>query len=244
MQQETAVLIVGGGPAGLATSACLNLQNIPNIVLEKEDCCASLWKKRSYDRLKLHLAKQFCELPQMPFPQNAPTFMFRTGFIQYLDNYASHFNVNPIYHRTVESASFDERERNWLRIVRNTLINVVEKYMGKFLIIATGPSKGPLYLKRITGRSPVIDVGTLDKSKHKKLRFFHPSVRSMEIAYNLLMGKRKVMMPLFLLLAWLKRCHGSGVAPTLNSALWWRLNVLMVVQRWSNKLQVVNQSYE
>ncbi|CAA3018127.1 probable indole-3-pyruvate monooxygenase YUCCA11, partial [Olea europaea subsp. europaea] len=234
MQQEIVVLIVGGGPAGLATSACLNLQNIPNIVLEKEDCCASLWKKRSYDRLKLHLAKQFCELPHMPFPQNAPTFTSRTGFIQYLDNYASHFNVNPIYHRTVESASFDERERKWLVIVhvlterilqlRILLLKFVPCDLVDDIILTLSkfkngnysdcglqrPSKGPLYLKRITGRSPVIDVGTLDKSKHKKLRFivlfrfFHPSVRSMEIAYNLLMGKRKVMMPLFLLLAWLK----------------------------------------
>ncbi|PPD95804.1 hypothetical protein GOBAR_DD07193 [Gossypium barbadense] len=68
------VIIVGAGPAGLATSACLNRLSIPNIVLEREDCYASLWKKRSYDRLKLHLAKQFCHLPYMDSPPNAPTY--------------------------------------------------------------------------------------------------------------------------------------------------------------------------
>ncbi|KAL2513073.1 putative indole-3-pyruvate monooxygenase YUCCA11 [Abeliophyllum distichum] len=150
MQKETVVLIVGAGPAGLAISACLNLQNVPNIVLEKEDLCASLWKKRSYDRLKLHLAKQFCELPHMPFPQNAPTFVSKTGFIQYLDNYVSHFNVNPVYHRTVESASFDKRGGKWLIIVRNTLFNMVEKYEGTFLVVATGEnSEG--YIPNIPG---------------------------------------------------------------------------------------------
>ncbi|XP_076902650.1 putative indole-3-pyruvate monooxygenase YUCCA10 [Bidens hawaiensis] len=59
MKQETVVVIVGAGPAGIATSACLNLLSIPNIVLEREDCYASLWQKKAYDRLKLHLAKSF-----------------------------------------------------------------------------------------------------------------------------------------------------------------------------------------
>ncbi|GFQ01636.1 probable indole-3-pyruvate monooxygenase yucca11 [Phtheirospermum japonicum] len=111
------VLIIGAGPAGLATSACLNIQNIPNIVLEKEDCCASLWKKRAYDRLKLHLAKQFCELPNMPFPPKAPTYVPRHDFIKYLDDYVSHFNVTPLYNRHVACASFDE---NWNVVAKNT----------------------------------------------------------------------------------------------------------------------------
>uniref|UniRef100_A0A251VQW0 indole-3-pyruvate monooxygenase n=1 Tax=Helianthus annuus TaxID=4232 RepID=A0A251VQW0_HELAN len=69
MKQETIVMIVGAGPAGIATSACLNLLSIPNIVLEREDCYASLWQKKAYDRLKLHLAKNFCQLPHMPFQE-------------------------------------------------------------------------------------------------------------------------------------------------------------------------------
>ncbi|KAI3464597.1 hypothetical protein Pfo_021260 [Paulownia fortunei] len=135
MEQETTVLIVGAGPAGLATSACLNLQNIPNIVLEREDCWASLWKKRAYDRLKLHLAKQFCELPHMPFPPNASTYVPKQGFIQYLDDYVSHFNVRPLYHRLVLCASF---HGNWLVVAKNTLFGTTEKYKAKFLVVATG----------------------------------------------------------------------------------------------------------
>ncbi|KAG5591366.1 hypothetical protein H5410_041880 [Solanum commersonii] len=63
---EVEVVVVGVGTLGIAISACLNKFNIKNVVLEKEDCCAYLWKKKTYDRLNLHLAKGFCSLPFMP----------------------------------------------------------------------------------------------------------------------------------------------------------------------------------
>ncbi|KAK1555690.1 hypothetical protein Q3G72_030030 [Acer saccharum] len=59
-------VIVGAGPSGLATAACLREQGVPFVVLERADCIASLWQKRTYDRLKLHLPKQFCQLPKLP----------------------------------------------------------------------------------------------------------------------------------------------------------------------------------
>ncbi|KAL2232311.1 UNVERIFIED_CONTAM: putative indole-3-pyruvate monooxygenase YUCCA11 [Sesamum indicum] len=151
MKQETTVVIVGAGPAGLATSACLNLDNIPNIVLEREDCFASLWKKRAYDRLKLHLAKQFCQLPHMPFPPNAPTFVPKHGFIQYLDDYVANFNINPLYHRNVSCASFhDNKDGQWVVVATNTLLGTTEEYVAKFLVVATGEnSEG--YIPQIPG---------------------------------------------------------------------------------------------
>ncbi|KAB2062519.1 hypothetical protein E1A91_A10G162600v1 [Gossypium mustelinum] len=140
--EETVVIIVGAGPAGLATSACLNRLSIPNIVLEREDCYASLWKKRSYDRLKLHLPKQFCHLPYMDFPPNAPTYVPRKGFIYYLDNYVSHFGITPRYLRSVESAIYDLDAEKWQIVVKNmaTTDNVIETevYTSRFLVVASG----------------------------------------------------------------------------------------------------------
>ncbi|KAF8404359.1 hypothetical protein HHK36_009242 [Tetracentron sinense] len=132
------VVIVGAGPSGLATSACLNLLSIPNIVLEREDCCASLWKNKTYDRLKLHLAKQFCQLPHMPYPSHFPTFISREGFIRYLDDYVSHFRINPKYCRSVESASYDGIVGKWRVTAKNTISNEIEVYITKFLVVATG----------------------------------------------------------------------------------------------------------
>ncbi|KAK9293311.1 hypothetical protein L1049_021303 [Liquidambar formosana] len=83
--EEVVVVIVGAGPSGLATSVCLNQLSILNVILEREDCYASLWKKRTYDRLTIHLAKEFCSLPFMPHLPTCPTFMPKDIFVQYLD---------------------------------------------------------------------------------------------------------------------------------------------------------------
>ncbi|XP_068312071.1 probable indole-3-pyruvate monooxygenase YUCCA11 [Pyrus communis] len=136
--EEVQVVVVGAGPAGLATSACLNHLNITNAVLEREDCYASLWKKKSYDRLKLHLAKQFCELPYMPFPSDTPTYVPKNLFVQYLDTYVSQFNINPKCNRSVKSAFYDVDLEKWCVKVENTLSGAQEMYLGKFLVVASG----------------------------------------------------------------------------------------------------------
>ncbi|PON32036.1 Pyridine nucleotide-disulfide oxidoreductase, class-II [Parasponia andersonii] len=136
--EEVEVIIVGAGPSGLATSACLSRRNISNIVLEREECCGSLWKKRSYDRVKLHLAKQFCELPHVPYPKCTPQFVPKNEFIQYLDNYVSHFGITPSYLRTAEAAIFDVDIGKWRVAATNTGLGVEEVYYGEFLVVATG----------------------------------------------------------------------------------------------------------
>ena len=147
---EIDVIIVGAGPAGMATSACLNRLDVSNIVLEREDCCASLWKKRAYDRLKLHLAKQYCQLPHMPFPQDAPTYVPKSAFVRYLDDYVERFKVLPKYNHEVESAYYDTTIAKWSLVVRDMLSGVYEIYFAKFLVVATGEnSQG--FIPRVRG---------------------------------------------------------------------------------------------
>ncbi|TKY53607.1 indole-3-pyruvate monooxygenase YUCCA10 [Spatholobus suberectus] len=135
---EVIVVIVGAGPSGLAISACLSQTHISHIILEKEDCNASLWRKNTYDRLNLHLASEFCYLPLMPHPPSAPTFLSKAEFIQYIDTYVAHFNINPLYCRLVEFAMYDEVRNKWRIEAKNTREDTVEVYIAKFLVIATG----------------------------------------------------------------------------------------------------------
>ncbi|KAF5196940.1 Indole-3-pyruvate monooxygenase yucca6 [Thalictrum thalictroides] len=145
------VIIVGAGPSGIATSACLNKFSIPNMVIEREDCFASLWKEKSYDRLHLHLAKQFCQLPHMCFPDGCPTYVSRKQFIQYLDDYVSHFGVKPLYNRSVESATYDEVDGKWCVKVKNIHSHQkIEEYMAKFLVVASGETSDA-YIPEVEG---------------------------------------------------------------------------------------------
>lgn len=136
--EEVAVAIVGAGPAGLATAASLNHLFIPNIVFEREDCSASLWKKRAYDRLKLHLSKEFCNLPHRHLPRTAPRFVPKDQFVEYLDDYASHFKINIRFNRSIVEASYDEEAKRWRIRVKNTVSGKDDDYLAKDLVVATG----------------------------------------------------------------------------------------------------------
>ncbi|XP_048138613.1 probable indole-3-pyruvate monooxygenase YUCCA10 [Rhodamnia argentea] len=136
--EEVVVLIVGAGPSGLAVSNCLSHLSIRNIVLKREDYCVSLWRKRSYDRLNLHLAREFCSLPYMPHVSSSSTFMSRKSFLEYIDSYISRFGIEPRYCRFVEEGSYLENERKWRVEARNTSTQEKEVYMVQFLVVATG----------------------------------------------------------------------------------------------------------
>lgn len=131
-------IIIGAGPSGLAASACLSQHNVPSIVLERSDCVASLWQQRTYDRLKLHLPKQFCELPLLGFPENLPKYPTKSQFISYLETYASHFNIKPRFNQTVQSAEFDSSSGFWRVFTQDFL------YICPWIIVATGENAEPV----------------------------------------------------------------------------------------------------
>ncbi|KAK7259446.1 hypothetical protein RIF29_25053 [Crotalaria pallida] len=140
---DTPVIIVGAGTSGIATAACLTKKSVPYIILERDDCFASLWQKRTYDRIHLHLRKQFCELPYFPFPDPYPHYVPKKQFIEYLQNYLNHFNINPLYDRAVELAEYDDGREKWRVSAKNNRSGEVEEYEGRLLVVASGETAEP-----------------------------------------------------------------------------------------------------
>ncbi|KAM7459441.1 hypothetical protein LguiA_036435 [Lonicera macranthoides] len=132
-------IIVGAGPSGLAVSACLKEKNVPSLILERSDCIASLWQNKTYDRLKLHLPKNFCELPLFGYPENFPNYPTKHQFVAYLENYAQQFEIEPNFNQVVESAELDQETGVWRVQTQDC------EYCSRWLVVATGENAEPFW---------------------------------------------------------------------------------------------------
>jgi cation diffusion facilitator CzcD-associated flavoprotein CzcO len=87
-------LIVGAGPAGLASAACLKRRGIDALVLEAGPSLANSWRHH-YDRLHLHTVKDQSQLPGFPFEKALPRYPSRADVLAYLESYAARFGIEP-----------------------------------------------------------------------------------------------------------------------------------------------------
>lgn len=92
MSEYFDVLIIGAGPAGLATSRELARRGVRHIVLERGDRVAHSWANL-YDSLVLHTGKHMSALPGLRLPRSAPLFVPRGDFVRYLTDYAARFRL-------------------------------------------------------------------------------------------------------------------------------------------------------
>lgn len=85
-------IVVGAGPAGLATSRELAHAGVNHLVLERGERIGHTWANL-YDSLVLHTGKHLSALPGMPFPASTPLFPTRRDFLDYLDRYRDTFRL-------------------------------------------------------------------------------------------------------------------------------------------------------
>lgn len=89
------VLIVGAGPAGLATAACLMGEGVSPLVLEAAPSLGHAWRNH-YDRLHLHTVKGRSHLPGLRFARSVPRYPSRADVVAYLEEYAARFGIAPL----------------------------------------------------------------------------------------------------------------------------------------------------
>jgi cation diffusion facilitator CzcD-associated flavoprotein CzcO len=134
MREETEVVVIGAGPAGLATGACLRERGIPFTILEQAGAVGASWR-RHYERLHLHTVKQFSALPGMPWPASVPRYPSRAQMVVYLERYAARFRLEPRFGEEVTRAS--RGDAGWVIQTR------ARELRARALVVATGYNRIP-----------------------------------------------------------------------------------------------------
>ena len=81
-------VIVGAGPAGLATAALLRARGVEAVVLERAPAPGAAWRAH-YSSLRLHTVRSLSGLPGMRIPRTAGRWVARDAFVEYLERYAA-----------------------------------------------------------------------------------------------------------------------------------------------------------
>ncbi|GAB3768320.1 NAD(P)/FAD-dependent oxidoreductase [Spirosoma horti] len=129
-------LIIGAGPAGLAMAGQLAQRKLPFTVLEASDHIGLSWRNH-YDRLHLHTVKAYSGLPHFPFPANYPTYVPRLQVVDYLECYAEHFAIKPIFNQKVIGIRRNPNGKEWLVQTETDLFTT------DHVVVATGYNRVP-----------------------------------------------------------------------------------------------------
>ena len=90
---EYEALVIGAGPAGLATSRDLGRAGVDaHLVVERGSEVGQTWA-HLYDSLVLHTTRRLSALPGLALPPGTPRFPRRLDYVGYLGKYARAFAV-------------------------------------------------------------------------------------------------------------------------------------------------------
>lgn len=98
MGQSTPVVVIGAGPAGLATLKALADRDVPAICFDAGHRPGGLWQLGSphssaYQTLHLNTSRGRTEFADRPMPADWPDYPDHTRIAEYLCDYADHFGL-------------------------------------------------------------------------------------------------------------------------------------------------------
>ena len=90
--ERPAVIVVGGGQAGLTAGYYLSRAEIPFAILDASPRAGNSWRRR-WDSLQLFTVARYSALPGLLFPGDPEHFPGKDEVADYLEQYARHFEL-------------------------------------------------------------------------------------------------------------------------------------------------------
>ena len=136
--RDPAVLVVGGGQAGLSIAARLTQLGIDTLIVDKNSRIGDNWRNR-YHALTLHNQLHVNHLPYVPFPPTWPTYIPKDMLALWFESYAAIMELNFWTDTEVTSGRYDEVSNLW--DITLTLKDGSNRQMTpRHVVLATGVS--------------------------------------------------------------------------------------------------------
>ena len=148
--REPAVLIVGGGHAGLSVAARLNQLGVDNLVIDAMERIGDNWRNR-YRALKLHNQFHSNHLPYMPFPSTWQAYLPKDRIANWFESYVDCMDIHFWTGTRLLDARWSDAGHWEARIRRADGSERVMK--PRHLIMATG----------VSGTPHIPEIPTLDR---------------------------------------------------------------------------------
>jgi thioredoxin reductase len=140
-ERDPAVLVVGGGQAGLSIAARLAQLGIDTLIVDREARVGDNWRKR-YHALVLHNQVHVNHLPYMLFPPNWPTYIPKDKLAGWFEAYVESMELNYWTATEFEGGRYEEKAKRWSVVLRRA-DGTTRQMHPRHVVMATGASGIP-----------------------------------------------------------------------------------------------------
>jgi cation diffusion facilitator CzcD-associated flavoprotein CzcO len=139
--KDPAVLVVGGGQAGLSIAARLAQLQVDTLIVDREARIGDNWRNR-YHALTLHNQVQVNHLPYMPFPPTWPTYIPKDKLAGWFEAYVDSLELNYWTSTEFAGGAYDESDGRWTVVLRRA-DGTTREMRPRHVVMASGVSGIP-----------------------------------------------------------------------------------------------------
>src|SRR4249919_129299 len=140
-ENDPAVIVVGGGQAGLSIAARLHQLGINTLIVDRHGRIGDNWRTR-YHSLTLHNEVHVNHLPYLPFPPTFPVYIPKDKLANWFESYVEAMELNFWTSTELVAGSYDDKRREW-RVTLRRADGSERTMRPRHLIFATGVSSIP-----------------------------------------------------------------------------------------------------